>query len=284
MSQDLADMKSTLIPLILLAASLSHSLAGNWFGSGPWANATYYPGNLDGKYQAAVYGNNISGVLGFALRDGAPTISTNTSTTSAGSTNSSTSTTVVDPLQNYFVIFVEGRSYSGLTTASINYDNSTVTGGLIGAQPNFSFLTNGTNFQVTSTLITNITTTNQTTLVTNNGVVTETNVFFTNTSIATVLVTNAIPSTVLDPAALVNRGLNGGYRADIGSKKSTFTFNGNGELSTPSQLQTVKFTTNAAGSILGAQIQTATVPFQLNGIRVSFSSGSTAATSSTLSP
>jgi len=254
---------------------VSPALAGNWFGSGPWANATYYPGNLDGKYQAAVFGNNISGVLGFALRDGAPT----TTVTSQLNTtnNSSQSTLTVDPFQNYFVIFVQGRTYSGISTASINYNNDTVTGVLQGAQPDMTF-TNGTNTITTVQTLTLTNITNSTTTITTNAlgdvvVTTATNVFSTN-----LIGTNTIPISYLDPAGLVNRGLSGGFRANINSKQSIFTFSGNGRLSTPAQLQTVNFTTNAQGITTAAQIQTATVPFQLNGIRVSFSSASTSAT------
>jgi hypothetical protein len=43
-----------LLPLLLTATP---ALAGNWFGSGPWANGTYYPGQLDGRYFANVYNN-----------------------------------------------------------------------------------------------------------------------------------------------------------------------------------------------------------------------------------
>lgn len=180
-------------------------------GPGPWANATYFPGNLDGKYQAAVYGNNISGVLGFALANGSPTISTNSTLNLTN--GSSQSTVVMDPFQNYFAIFVEGRTYTGGTIANINYDNSTVTGALIGTQPNF-----------------------------------------TGTAV---------------PLDYLNRGLNGGFRADITGNGGIFTFVGDGELSTPAQIQTIRTNANPDGSIT-AWVETATVPFQLNGIRVSF--------------
>lgn len=261
-------------PLLFAPLFAAPALAGNWFGAGPWANATYYPGNLDGKYQAAVFGDNISGALGFAFRDGAPTT---TVTSRLNTTNNSSQTTLtVDPFQNYFVIFVEGRTYSGVSTATINYDNNTVTGALQGTQPDFTF-TEGTNSIATvqTLVLTNIT--NSTTTITTNSlgdvvVTTSTNIFTTN-----LVGTNTIPISYLQPAGLVNRGLSGGFRANINSKRSVFTFSGNGQLSTPSQGQTINFTTNAEGIIIGAEVQTATVPFQLNGIRVSFSPGSTSA-------
>jgi hypothetical protein len=56
-------MKKILLPMFLiLAAPASQALAGNWFGSGPWANGMYYPGQLDGRYFANVY-NNLGGTF-----------------------------------------------------------------------------------------------------------------------------------------------------------------------------------------------------------------------------
>ena len=48
--------------LVILALSTTPALAGNWFGSGPWANGMYYPGQLDGRYFANVY-NNLGGTF-----------------------------------------------------------------------------------------------------------------------------------------------------------------------------------------------------------------------------
>jgi hypothetical protein len=136
--------------LLFLALSTLPAAAGNWFGSGPWANATYYPGNLDGKYQAAVFGANISGVLGFALRDGAPPTSV---TSQIVNTNSTQSSLRIDPFLNYFAIFVEGRTYTGLTTAGVNYNNNTVSGALIGTQPDFRLTTNSFNTFTTNAVV-----------------------------------------------------------------------------------------------------------------------------------
>jgi len=55
-------MKTFLLPLLAITISASSSLAGNWFGSSPWANGTYYPGQLDGRYFANVY-NNVGGTF-----------------------------------------------------------------------------------------------------------------------------------------------------------------------------------------------------------------------------
>jgi hypothetical protein len=114
-----------LIPLLTLASTASQ--AGNFFGPGPWANGAYYPGQLDGKYTATVFANNASGVLGFALRNGSPTVVTNTTI----NTNSSIQSTVqVDPFQNYFLVFFNGITYYGFTFASINVSSKQVTGAL----------------------------------------------------------------------------------------------------------------------------------------------------------
>lgn len=266
------------IATIAFAALASSCLASA--GPGPWANATYYQGNLDGKYQAAVYGTNISGVLGFALKDGSPTIVTNSVLNTTN--NSSQSTIIVDPFQNYFVIFVEGRTYSGVSTANVNYDSSTVTGALIGTQPDVSFITNSNSIlsvtaqQFTNTFATNSVSTNVTVTNINGKSVTNqitTTNWFTNTIVETLYITNtnSLSSLVMEPSALVNRGLNGGFEAQISGSGAVFTFAGDGELSTPAQLQTVNYTTNERGEVVGAQIDTDTVPFGLNGIRVSFS-------------
>jgi len=118
------------LPAIAAATLLaSTSLAGNWFGSGPWANGAYYPGQFDGVYSASMFGGSpsvVSGVLGFGLRNGSPSTSTNSEVT----TNSVQNTITVDPFQNYFVAFIDGRTYAGLTIATINNQTDQVSGGL----------------------------------------------------------------------------------------------------------------------------------------------------------
>lgn len=290
-------MKTTILSLLGTAALATSAFASA--GPGPWANATWYPGNLDGKYQAAVYGNNISGVLGFALANGSPTIATNS--TIVNTNGSSQSTLVMNPFQNYFAIFVEGRTYTGSTLATANYDNSTLTGALIGAQPDFTLddytLTTATapltNVVQTITVIgtTNITTITNTgifqTNITSDGtnlITNVTEVLATNTATLDVLetnfTTNVTQGTIdsdykaFNPLALINRGLNGGFRAQITGNGGVFTFVGDGELSTPAQAQVVNVARDniaIVGNIIGTQIDTETVPFKLNGIRVSFS-------------
>lgn len=266
---------------LLLYSLATPSFAGNFFGAGPWANSTYYSGNLDGKYQAAVFAPdgtaNISGVLGFAIRSGSATTVTNTSaSTSAGAggvASAESSVVTKNPFDNFFTIFVAGRTYTGVTDANINYDNNTVTGALIGTAPAAN-----PPIEITSVAlpIAEIETTTE-----NIGSA-------TNPIIITTTVTNlsTIDTSLWDLGALVNRGLSGGFKANINSKKATFTFSGSGELSSASDFIAVD-----AQSITDSQVikdpqgnpeqiifspsaqarqAIATRPFQLSGIRVAF--------------
>jgi hypothetical protein len=231
-------MKRLLLPAIALCFGGHFCFAGNWFGPSPWANATYYPGNLDGKYQAAVTGVNTTGVLGFAIRDGAPpflqiesqSLSANALVADTVAVNQDIQ---LDQSLNYFAIFVNGRSYVGETAAGINYDNSTVTGTLIGTAP--SSLSNTTT-QITSQLFTNVSTTNIVTTnvtVTNTGGLPVTNTtIVTNTAVIsnveTLSITNELPSPVL-----IATGVDGSFQANVNSKRGVFTFQGPGQLSSP---------------------------------------------------
>jgi hypothetical protein len=243
-------MKKTILPFLAITLAANVGLAGNWFGSGPWANDAYYPGQLDGKYQASVTGVNIAGAVGFAFQDGAPTSS---SVTAAGASNNIT----VDPSLNYFVIFVQGVTYSGTTTATINLDQNTVTGALYSGASSFSTIT------------------------------TDDTVFITNSTGVTPVV---IENVVLDNLALLNRGVNGGFTANIKSKNSLFNFSGTGELSAPAFPQSVLgFDTNGTvvppdrfiSDAVTAVVDTATVPFDIQGIKVSFSGASSTSTTTT---
>jgi hypothetical protein len=249
-------MKKLLLPAIALCLSGNAALAGNWFGSGPWANATYYPGNLDGKYQAAVFGANVSGVLGFAIRDGAPPFLQSQSQQAVPLTTNSTSIVSnqqigIDNSLNYYAIFVNGRTYVGTTAAAINYDNNSVAGTLIGTQP--STITT-TNQILASQLITNVVSTNETFSITTGGSTVTTNIVYNLTNIETVTTTNAAIN-----AAVISTGVDGAFQADINSKRAVFTFQGPGQLSAPGPV------TN------GTQVNPS-LAFNVNGIRVSFSS------------
>ena len=244
-------MKTLLFSVIatLLAAHASFGFGS--FTGGPWANDTYYPGNLDGKYQAAVFAPNgsanISGVISFTISNG--------------------STDKESQFDNFFTIFVAGRTYTGVTDATINYDNDTVTGALLGTSPEANPPIELTSLSIPVSRVT----------------VTAARVGVpatTNTNIVT------IETSLWDLAAMVNRGLSGGFRATINSQKATFTFSGSGELSSASEFisveaqsvtesqvvkdkdgnpETIIFSPTATG-----RQTTATRPFQISGIRVAF--------------
>ena len=236
------------LPYCFLPFLVTSSFAGNFFGPGPSSQGWYYPGQMDGKYQASVTGVNIAGAVGFAFRDGAPTVSTNSTTTTAATAGGGASSVVqnnitVDPTQNYFVVFVQGMTYSGNTTATINVDQGTVTGALFSQQNAFDTI-----------------------------------------EVAQIIGTNRFVRPQLNNLPLLNRGVNGGFTANINSKKAVFTFSGTGELSAPAFPQSIQgFDTNGnivspasfVSDAVTAVLQTATVPFDISGIKVSSSSAST---------
>jgi hypothetical protein len=244
-------MKKILTPALLLSFACS-LLAGGSPG-GPFANGAYYPGYLNGKYMGVVTGNNISGVLGFAIVDGAPpfrsvqqeeTTSTGLSTAVAVQTDFT-----LDFAQNYFAIFVEGRTYTGLTAAGIDIDSKTVSGALQGTAPaaNLQFIIDPTaGFNPAGDLS----------------------------------AANALP--------IINRGLSGGFTAKITSDKAVFTFKGDGQLSTPANKQSYQI--EALNATVGTQtnaivtgvLSTESTPFQVKGIRTSFNSTSPLATEDAL--
>jgi hypothetical protein len=135
----------------LISFVASSALAGSFFGPGPWANGAYYPGQFDGKYSATVFGNNTSGVLGFALKAGSPTTATN----SLVLTNGIQNTIIVDGSQNYWLVFLNGVTYAGETIGSINVSSKQVTGALYNGSgrvnaTTFSFASGGFTANLTS--------------------------------------------------------------------------------------------------------------------------------------
>ena len=243
-------MKTLLLTVITTMLAAHASFGFGSFSGGPWANDTYYPGNLDGKYQAAVFAPNgsanISGVISFTISNG--------------------STDKESEFDNFFTIFVAGRTYTGVTDATINYDNDTVTGALLGTSPEANPPIDLTSLSIPVSQVT----------VTGDVL----KGFTTNTNIVT------IQTSLWDLAAMINRGLSGGFRATINSQKATFTFSGSGELSSASEFisveaqsvtesqvvkdkdgnpETIIFSPTATG-----RQTTATRPFQISGIRVAF--------------
>ncbi len=249
-------MKKIHLPLVALALLSGHAIAGNWFGSGPWANGTYYAGNLDGKYQAAVTGANTAGILGFAIRDGSPPFLQSESQelaplSSGGSNNAVISNQQInfDNSLNYYAIFVNGRTYTGATAAGVNYDNSSVFGALIGTQP-----TTINTDELTTQQVTNVTITNSTSTIISNGTPTTITVSFANTNVETVTITNQVP-------VLIATGVDGSFQASITGNRGVFTFQGPGQMTSP-------------GPIIDGQQTTATTAFTVNGLRTSFASTS----------
>jgi len=216
-------MKKVLSTLLVPALTAT-LMAGA--GPGPWSDGAYYPGGLNGKYMGIVTGNNIAGVLGFALSDGAPPFRTTEQQSASGDLIGTVAVNTdirADLLQNYFSIFVEGRTYNGLTIAGINIDNNTVAGALQGTDPPSNLApvagAPGPAAFNTGVLATNITVT-----------VADTNI---------IVVTNIVrePPVFNNALSILARGLSGGFTAKIKKKQSVFTFKGSGQLSTPANQQ-----------------------------------------------
>jgi hypothetical protein len=231
--------KFLLLSAIAISQIFQPVQAGGFFGSGPWSDGAYYPGGLDGKYQAVVWGRNISGVLGFAIFEGAPPIlSQIVEAPNPGGGVTRNVVNVVDPFQNYFSIFVEGRVYNGAATAGINIETKKIRGTLLGTAP---------------------------------------------PALPDIAVGGTVITPDIDVVPILNRGLSGGFDADIQDSKATFTFTGDGQLSTPANNQTVTANVSAENFsdpgnpafeefelVSSGNIQTETTDFQLSGLRTSF--------------
>ncbi len=254
-------MNKLLLVLLLTVLSSAPLLAGA--GTGPWALGAYYPGQLDGKYQASVYGNNITGVVGFALVNGGVPFSSRSSATGGADAGggaadaaaiSVNSDLGLDETQNYFAIFVEGRTYTGRTVGMIDINRKKVTGTLIGLQPSYAYR----------------------------------DLSFSQSAVVGIeVVTGETTVPVLDNLPLLNRGLSGGFSANLKNSKNLMTFKGTGELATPAQTQTITanpptFTVpplvpggdpivinGFTPSATSATIETGTVPFNVYGIKTS---------------
>jgi hypothetical protein len=101
-----------LLPLLLTTAP---AFAGNWFGSGPWANGMYYPGQLDGRYFANVY-NNLGGTF------------SRVSTTNSYFTTNQVSTTVVS---NVGIVLVTNTVTTNIVTGPLLETNTVVLGSVV---------------------------------------------------------------------------------------------------------------------------------------------------------
>ena len=237
-------MKKYLAPL-LVACVTSNLFAGGTSG-GPWANGAYYAGYLNGKYMGVVTGNNIAGVLGFAIVDGAPPFRTQEQQggqQQQGVKVAEYQDPRIDITQNYFTIFVEGRTYTGLTTAGIDISSKTVAGALQGTDPI------GVQAGVTGA-----------------------------PGPGGFAVNPAGGINAFNALSIINRGLSGGFTANITGQGAVFTFKGDGQLSTPANPQSYQIESDIIGlpaaqtnAIVSGIYETHSTPFQVKGIRTSFS-------------
>ena len=243
-------MKTILLPLLASTLTAQASLAGNWFGSGPWSDGGYYTGQFDGRYSASFYNNVgstdiptsastntntsayipggvVSGLLGFGIRSGSPSTDQSTAAQAAGTdrANSFASSFISDSIRldtshNYFIAFVDGATFAGQTVANVNIDQNSVNGNLLNG-------TSSAGFERVDTPILNT-----------NGFV----IGFTTSFISV-------------PGAIAG----GFFNANITKNRAIFAFSGPGKITT----RQVGSGTNAASSVLF------TYPFSLNGIKTS---------------
>lgn len=239
-------MKKAVLPLFF-GALTSLSYAGGTAG-GPWANGAYFSGNLNGKYMGVVTGNNIAGVLGFAIVDGAPPYRPQAA---GGGDQQSLDNAAkvadyqdprIDITQNYFAIFVEGRTYTGLTTAGVDINSKTVAGAMQGTDPI------GVQATVTGA-----------------------------PGPGDFAVNSADGFNAANALSIVNRGLSGGFTAKIEDDKAAFTFAGEGQLSTPANRQNYQIENQIIGlpaaqtnTVVSGIYETESTPFQVKGSRTSF--------------
>ena len=108
------------IRILLASLAIATAHAGSFGGPPPFSNGSPLVTGVDGTYQAAARGTNVSGVFRFAYSNG--------SQTSSSSANS-------------WVFFVAGQALRGQVTAAIN--TKTISGVLDSGSANFATNTNG---------------------------------------------------------------------------------------------------------------------------------------------
>ena len=278
-------MKTILLPFLAIALATNASLAGNWFGSGPWANGTYYPGQLDGRYFANVY-NNVGGTFTKVSTTNSyyttNQVVTTTSTNTGGLvvTNTITTNVVTGPLLQTNTV-VNGSVVSGVIgfgirdgTPPFNAQSASATtqGGdastgvsssaalqalaLDNSLNNFLIYVNGDVY--IGTTAANINPDSSTVSgVLANGSGGNRYQLFTNQTATDFAVANTGVEVVSLPSATAS----GYFNASVNNNKATYTFNGSG---------TIAIAT-ASGSTSEVD---GTHNFQLNGIKTSPNSGS----------
>jgi len=271
------------LPLLAVYLAASPALAGNWFGSGPWANGAYYPGQLDGRYYANVY-NNVGGTL------------TRVSTTNSYFITNQVTTTVIS---NGGLFPVETSVTTNIVTGPLLETNTVVTGSVVsgvlgfairdGAPPftssataggaagnagaistaqslaldnslnNFVVYVNGDAFvgQTAANINPKSSTVSG---VLANGVGRTLYQLFTNRDAVVPAVGPPVfVDTGVDVVTIPSATASGYFNANVNNNKATYTFNGSGAIATAS----------ASGSAIDG-----THNFQLNGIKTSFNSAS----------
>ena len=288
-------MKTILLPLFAVALATNASLAGNWFGSGPWANGTYYPGQLDGRYFANVY-NNVGGTFTKVSTTNSyfttNQVVTTTSTNIGGLTSTVVETTnvVTGPLLETNTV-VNGSVVSGVIgfgirdgTQPFNAQggaSATTQGGgasvgtsssaalqalaLDNSLNNFLIYVNGDVY--IGTTAANINPDSSTVSgVLANGSGGNRYQLFTNQSTSGFVVANTGVQVVSLPSATAS----GYFNANVNDNKATYTFTGSG---------TIAIATASGGT---SEVD-GTHNFQLNGIKTSGNSATAAQQTSTAS-
>ena len=266
-------MKKLLLPAIALCLSGNPLLAGNWFGSGPWANGTYYPGQLDGRYFANVY-NNLGGTFSrvsttnsfFTTNQVVTTTVTNTGGLPV--TNIITTNVVTGPLLETNTT-VSGSVVSGVISFGIKdglpaAGTQSTTASSSAAQSvtvdpslnNFLVYVNGDVYVGTTSA--NINPDSSTVSgVLANGAGRTRYQLFTNQEAGVAAVANTGVEVINLPSATAS----GYFNANVNNNKATYTFAGDG---------TIAIATAVGG---GSEVD-GTHNFQLNGIKTSVNSAS----------
>ena len=287
-------MKTILLPFLAIALATNASLAGNWFGSGPWANGTYYPGQLDGRYFANVY-NNVGGTFTKVSTTNSyfttNQVVTTTSTNIGGLTSTVVETTnvVTGPLLETNTV-VNGSVVSGVIgfgirdgSAPFNAQSvsATTQGGdastgvsssaalqalaLDNSLNNFLIYVNGDVYIGTTSANINPDSSNVSGVLANGSGRTLYQLF-TNQTAGVASVANNGVEVVSLPSATAS----GYFNANVNNNKATYTFSGNG---------TIAIATASGGT---SDVD-GTHNFQLNGIKTSGNSATAAQQTSTAS-
>ncbi len=277
------------LSLTLLALIALTPTAFSFGGSGPWADGAYYPGGLNGKYVGIVTGNNISGVLGFAIVEGAPPFRTTEQESGQGDLIGTVAVNTdirPDILQNYFAIFVEGRTYTGSTLAGIDIDSKSVAGALQGTDPPAILAPIADAGFDTGIVLTNT----SIEIIEEQGVFEQPDGTFvnlvTNTLVVPTINLEFTPPIFNNAVSILARGLSGGFTAKVKGKRNVFTFKGDGQLSTPANRQSYTASgfvqqrpfigeppgvpvNSLTNMFVTASYETESTPFNIRGIRTS---------------